>query len=56
MIRPRGSVAYEPEVNAKGEMHIWLEERWLSKFTAMPGPGESLRDAIVRVAASGRIL
>ena len=32
---PLGSVAYEPESNAKGERVIWLREVWLSKLNAM---------------------
>lgn len=29
---PLGSVGYEPELNAKGERLIWLEEIWLNKL------------------------
>jgi predicted CopG family antitoxin len=46
---PLGSVAYEPEPNAKGERVIWLEEVWLSKLNAMRKPGESYSDVILRL-------
>jgi hypothetical protein len=38
---PLGSVAVEPALDGKGEVHIWPEERWLDKLKAMRGPGES---------------
>jgi hypothetical protein len=47
---PLGSVAYEPEPNARGERLIWLEEIWLSKVDAMRKPGESY---ILRLAELG---
>jgi hypothetical protein len=51
---PVGSVAYEPETNAKGERPIWLERKWADKLGAMRGPGESYSDVIVRLAALER--
>jgi hypothetical protein len=50
---PLGSVAYEPEPNAKGERVIWLEEVWLSKLNAMRKPGESYSDVILRLVELG---
>ena len=47
---PIGSVAYEPQPNAKGERLIWLEEVWLNKLDDMRLPGESYSDAILRLA------
>jgi hypothetical protein len=46
---PLGSVGYEPELNAKGEMHIWIDQRQADKLAAMRGPGESYSDAILRI-------
>ena len=45
---PRGSVAYEPEMNAKCERLIWVEAFALSRLTAMRGLGESYSDVILR--------
>jgi hypothetical protein len=50
---PLGSVAYEPEPNAKGERVIWLEEVWLSKLNAARKPGESYSDVILRLVELG---
>jgi hypothetical protein len=50
---PLGSVAYEPEPNAKGERVIWLEEVWLSNLNAMRKPGESYSDVILRLVELG---
>jgi hypothetical protein len=50
---PLGNVGYETERSEKGEVFIWLEERWLDKLTAMRDPGESYSDVIVRLAAGG---
>jgi hypothetical protein len=42
---PLGTVAYEPQLNAKGERLIWLsEEVWLSKLDPMRKPGETYSD------------
>jgi hypothetical protein len=48
---PLGSTAYEAEVNAKGEVHIWLEPRWVDKLARLRGPGESYSDVIIKLAA-----
>jgi hypothetical protein len=48
---PLGSVGYETAHSEKGEVFIWLEERWLDKLKAMRGPGESYSDVIVKLAA-----
>jgi hypothetical protein len=47
-----GSVAYEPELNAKGERLIWIDERQADRLAAMRGPGESYSDVILRIAGS----
>jgi hypothetical protein len=52
---PVGNLGYEAEVNAKGEVHIWLEPRWLDRLKALRGPGESYSDVIVRLAAAHRL-
>jgi hypothetical protein len=49
---PFGSVAYETEADAKGEMHIWIDDRWADKLAAMREPGESYSDAILRLTAA----
>ena len=49
---PLGTVAYEPEPNAKGERLIWLEEIWLNKLDAMRRPDESYSDVILRLVGS----
>jgi Protein of unknown function (DUF3800) len=41
---PLGTVGYEAEPNAKGEMHIWIDDRQADKLAAMRGPGESYSD------------
>ena len=46
---PLGAVAYEPELNAKGERFVWLEPPVADRLTAMRGPGESYSDAILRL-------
>jgi hypothetical protein len=35
---PLGSVAYEPERDAKGERLIWLEDAMADRLGAMRGP------------------
>jgi hypothetical protein len=32
---PLGRVGYEAERTEKGEVHIWLEERWLNKLRSL---------------------
>jgi hypothetical protein len=51
---PLGSVGYENEVNEKGERLIWLEDAMADRLGAIPGPGETHSDAILRVAGSMR--
>jgi hypothetical protein len=46
---PLGTVAYEPEPNAKDERLIWLDDIWLNKLDAMRKPGESYSDLILRL-------
>jgi hypothetical protein len=50
---PIGSIAYEAEVNAKGERLIWLERWWADTLDALRGKGESYSEVILRVAAVG---
>src|SRR5271166_2479648 len=40
---PMGSVAYEPEPNAKGERLIWVEEIWCSKAQRHAQPRRELQ-------------
>ena len=47
---PLGSVAVEPEANAKGERLIWLEDAMADRLGAMRGPSETYSDVILRVA------
>jgi hypothetical protein len=35
---PLGSVGYEAERTEKGEVHIWIERRWLDRLTALRAP------------------
>ena len=44
-----GSVGYEPQLNAKGERMIWIENHWPSKLCAMRRPGENYSDVILRI-------
>jgi hypothetical protein len=48
-----GSVGYETERTEKGEVHIWLEERWINKLRHLRGEVESYSDVIVRLAKGG---
>jgi len=48
---PFGSVAYEPQLNAKGERLVWLEAAMVDRLGAMRRRGESYSDVIVRIAA-----
>jgi hypothetical protein len=43
-------VGYETEPSAKGEMHIWIDDRQADKLAARRGPGESYSDVILRLA------
>jgi hypothetical protein len=50
-----GSVGYENKLNEKGERLVWLEPRAVDRLRTLRGPGESYRDAILRLAkAEGR--
>jgi hypothetical protein len=51
---PLGNVGYETQRTDNGEVHIWLEERWLDKLKAMRGPGQSYSDGIIRLAGEAR--
>ena len=41
---PVGSVGYEAERTEKGQVHIWLEERWLNKSHSFAPAGRELLD------------
>jgi hypothetical protein len=47
---PLGSVAYEAELNEKGERYVWLEAAMADRFGALRGPTESYSDVILRLA------
>jgi hypothetical protein len=47
---PLGSVGYEAQRTEKGEVHIWLEERWLGKLKAMRQSGAGYSEVILRTA------
>jgi hypothetical protein len=47
------SATPEADRTEKGEVHIWLEERWANKLAAMRGPGESYSDVIFAGGGSG---
>ena len=49
---PVGSVGYEAEANAKGERHIWIDDRHADKLAATRGPTESYSDVILRIVAA----
>ena len=46
---PLGSVGYEPQLNAKGERLVWIEQTWGNKLGAMRKRGESYTDVIMRL-------
>jgi hypothetical protein len=48
---PVGSVGYEAEPDAEGEMHIWIDDRQADRLAAMRGPGESYSEVVLRLAA-----
>ena len=47
-------MAYEPQLNAKGERLVWLEPPVIDRLTAMRGPGESYSDVIMRLIGLSR--
>ena len=47
--RPLGSVAVEPQRDAKGHRLVWLEAAVVNRLTAMRGPGETFSHVIVRL-------
>ena len=46
---PLGSVAFEPQVNERGERLIWLEPPVVGRLRAMRGASESYSDVIMRL-------
>ena len=53
---PLGTVAYDPEPNAKGEHLIWLKEDGSTSSTPCASPGESYSDVILRLVELGGAL
>ena len=54
---PLGSVGYEREADAAGEVAVWLEAAVVNRLAAMRGPGEGFSDVILRLCeaeAAGR--
>ncbi len=47
-------MGYEAEPTERGERLIWLEAAMADRLGAMRGPGESVSDVILRVAAAER--
>jgi hypothetical protein len=50
---PLGSVAYEKELDERGECHVWLEPTVVNRLRALRGAGESYSDAILRLESIG---
>lgn len=48
---PLGSVGYERQPDAKGEVAIWVDVSVANRLGAMRQPGESMSDVILRFAA-----
>jgi hypothetical protein len=46
---PLGSVAFEKELNAKGECHVWLDHAVVNRLRAMRGPKERYSEVILRL-------
>ena len=49
----RGTVNVEPEANERGERTIRLNRMVADRLGGMRGPGESIGDVILRIAAEG---
>ncbi len=50
---PLGTVAFEPQLNAKGERLIWIEQTWLYRLDAMRKAGESYSDCHLAARRTG---
>ena len=46
---PLGSMAYEKELDERGECHVWLEPTVVNRLRAMRGQGESYSGVILRL-------
>ena len=46
---PLGSVAYEKDLDERGECHVWLEPNVVDRLRPMRGQGESYSDVILRL-------
>ena len=51
---PLGSIAYEPQLNDRGERYVWLEQPWIDRLSAMRGQGEDYSAVILRLTAAER--
>jgi hypothetical protein len=51
---PLGSVGFERDPAASGEVFVWLEEGVLNRLRMMRGSGESYSDVILRLATARR--
>jgi hypothetical protein len=49
---PIGSVGFEREPDAKGEVAIWVEEVMVNRLAGLRRPDESYSDVILRLAAT----
>jgi hypothetical protein len=47
---PLGSVAYEAERAADGQVYVWLDDREADRLSALRRPSDTLSDVIVRLA------
>jgi len=47
---PLGSMGYEKQPSADGQVFIWLERRALDHLDALRQPGEGYSDVILRMA------
>ena len=48
---PLGSVGYENAVDGEGQRLIWLDRSVVDRLRSLRGPGESMSDVILRLAA-----
>jgi hypothetical protein len=47
----RGPVGVEPNANDRNERTVWLNRTLAARLGAMQGPGESISDVLLRIAA-----
>ena len=51
---PLGSIAYEPQLNDRGERYVWLEQPWVDRLSAMRRQGEDYSAVILQLTAAER--